>query len=118
MYVNTIVRKNSKTVCRPAGSSRLDPRYTSKVVKYSFSVLVWDVFFVVNMAPGTYFIPQNTTIREENYLDAQKDSMHRFFELHQPRGTFLHYSEPPHRCKMVWDALAEADLPVIICPGY
>lgn len=55
LYVNTIVRKNSKTVCRPAGSSRLDPRYTSKVVKYSFSVLVWDVFFCGEHGAGDLF---------------------------------------------------------------
>lgn len=81
LYENTIICvRSSKTVWCPAWSNRFGPRYTGNVVKSS--VMVWGAFCDEHGAEDLYFfLQQNTTMHDKNFMDALKDYMHRFFEL-------------------------------------
>lgn len=111
------IRMCARRVRRPEGSNRYHPRYTAKTVKHPASVMVWGIFSGENGAGDLFFLPKNTTMRAENYLDVLKDHMHHFFDTHQPGGVFMHDGAPCHKAKLVTEFLEEYHITVLEWPG-
>ena len=63
-----LVREQYKLVRRPSGVSRYDSRYIIKTVKHPKSVMVWGAFREDKGRGDLYFLPNNVTMRGDNYL--------------------------------------------------
>ena len=63
-----LVRGRYKLVRRPSGVSRYDSRYIIKTVKHPQSVMVRGAFSGDKGRGDLYFLPNNVTMRGDNYL--------------------------------------------------
>lgn len=108
-------RSRPRMVRRPHGSDRMDPRYTIKTMKHPSSVMVWGCFS--NFGRGSlYFLPKNTTMNGQRYLDMIKDKIPLTMALHQTT-TFMHDGAPCHRAKIVSKWLNDSKIGVLDWPG-
>ena len=78
-----LVRGTSKTIFRSLGSDRYDPKLTVKTVNDPSQVMVWGAFSRKGGCGGLYFLPPNVTMRGSNYVNALKDHMLKFFDMHR-----------------------------------
>ena len=58
-----LVRGTSKTIRRPSGSDRYDPKFTVKTVNHPAQVMVWGAFSGKGGREGLYLLPPNVTMR-------------------------------------------------------
>ena len=63
-----LVQGRYKLVRWPSGVSRYDSRYIIKTVKHHKSIMVWGAFSGDKGRGGLYFLPNNVTMRGDNYL--------------------------------------------------
>ena len=63
-----LVRGRYKLVRRPSGVSRYDFRYIIKTVKHPKNVMMWGAFSGGKARGYIYFLPNNVTIKGDNYL--------------------------------------------------
>lgn len=111
-----LVRGESKTVRRPRGVSRFDPRYTVKTVKHPDSVMVWGAFSGGKGRAGLYFLPKNVTMKGGNYINVLNEHLLCFWSIHEC-NYFMHDGAPAHRSKEVKTFLADKDIEVLDWPG-
>ena len=65
-----LARGGYKLVRMPSRVSRYDSSYNNKTVKHPKSVMVWGTFSGDKGRGGLYFLPNNVTMRGDNYLRA------------------------------------------------
>lgn len=111
----TTFNSRRKSVRRPNKSNRYDPKYTLKTVKHSPQVMVWGCFSAFGRG-SIYFLPQNTTMRGENYLQLLKDKLPLTMHLHRT-SIFLHDGAPCHKAKKVSEWLRSNNIQVLDWPG-
>lgn len=111
-----LVRGVSKTVRRPRGSSRFDPRYTVKTVKHPDSVMVWGAYSGVMGRGGLYFLPKNVTMKGSNYIEMLKDHFLPFWPIHGCKY-FMHDGAPAHRSKATQKFFKDELIDVLEWPG-
>lgn len=111
----TTFNSRTKSIRRPKNSNRYDPRYTIKTVKHSPKVMVWGCFSAYGRG-SIYFLPQNTTMRGENYLDLLQDKLPTTMAIH---GTsiFLHDGAPCHKARNVSEWLKNNNIQILDWPG-
>ncbi|KAK4323716.1 hypothetical protein Pmani_005597 [Petrolisthes manimaculis] len=111
-----LVRMASKTVRRPSGVSRYDPKYIVKTVKHPDSVMVWGSFSGYKGSGGLYFLPKNVTMKGANYIEVLRDHLLVPYDIHECE-VFMQDSAPAHRCKAVTKFLTDNNIPVLDWPG-
>ena len=111
-----LVRGESRTVRRPRGVSRFDPRYTVKTIKHPDSVMVWGAFSGGKGRVGLYFLPKNVTMKGSNYIDVLKEHLLSFWSIHEC-NYFMHDGAPAHRSKVVKKFLADTEIEILDWPG-
>ena len=110
------VRGTSKTIHRPSGSDRYDPKFTVKTVNHSSQVMVWGLSarkgvvgdctsFLLMWPWGGLFMWLLWKIICSNSFD-----MHRCH-------FFMHYGALAHKIITVRECLASHNIPVLDCPG-
>ena len=78
-----LVRETSKTIRRPTGSDRYDPKFTVKTVNHPSQVMVWGAFSGKGGRGGLYLLHPNVTMRRSNYVNVLRDHMLTFFDMHR-----------------------------------
>ena len=91
-----LVRGRYKLVRRPSGVSR----YIIKTVKHPKSVMVWGVFSGDKGRGGLYFLPNNVTMRRDNYLRVLDHHMPLFSDIRRCNH-FMQDGDPAHRSRVV-----------------
>lgn len=109
-------RARSKTVRRPGSVSQYDPRYTVKTVKHPDSVMVWGAFSGNKGRGGLYFLPQNVTMKANNYKTVVEEHLLNFWKIHQC-DYFTHDGAPAHSAKIVTKFLKDQKIPILEWPG-
>ena len=61
------IRSRSKSIRRPMGSNRYDPKYIVKTVKHPDSVMVWGCFSAKGPS-DLFFLPKNLMMNQKVYL--------------------------------------------------
>jgi|SRR5215469_10457883 len=108
-------RSRAKTVRRPIGSNRFDPKYTIKTMKHPASIMVWGCFSYFGLG-GLYFLPKNTTMNGERYLNMLKEKLQ--MSMHILRTTtFQQDGAPCHRGKIVKEWFNVNKIKLLEWPG-
>jgi transposase len=97
-------------VRRPKGS-RFQQRYIVPMVKHSSSVMIWGSFASSGRG-NLWFLPPNTTMRSENYLNVLKERLQPMMNI---RGTkiFMHDGAPCHQAVLVKRWLASQGIEIL-----
>lgn len=92
-------RDHRKCVRVPIGQSPLNPKYTTKTIKHSPSVMVWGCFSY-NGRGSLYFLPKGKTMNAKLYLEMLQAKLPAFMNILQC-STFMQDSAPCHTAKVV-----------------
>ena len=110
-----LVRGRYKLVRRPSGVSRYDSRYIIKTVKHPKSVMVWGDFGEDKGRGDLYFLPNNVTMRGDNYLRVLDHHMLPFWDIRRCNH-FMQDGDLTHRSRVVKKWLKDNHVPVLECP--
>ena len=111
-----LVIRGYNLVRRPAGVSRYDsPRYIIKTVKHPKSVIVWGAFGGDKGRGDFYFLPNNVTMRGDNYLRVLDHHMLPFSDIRRCNH-FMQDGDLTHRSRVVKKWLKHNHVPVLECP--
>ena len=112
----TIRVTSRQTVRRPPGSNRFDSRYTRKTVKHPPGVMIWGCFSGKMGRGGLFFMPKNTTMNSDRYIECLTDHLLPFMRSHGTKR-FLQDGAPCHTSKKSMAFLAEQPFEMIDWPG-
>ena len=110
-----LVRGRYKLVRRPSGVSRYDSRYIIKTVKHPKSVMVWGAFSGDKGIGDLYLLPNNVTMRGDNYLRVLDHPMLPFWDICRCNH-FMQDGDLAHRSRVVKKWLKDNHVPVLECP--
>ena len=102
--------RGSGTVRRPQGK-RYDPRYVLPTVRHSASVMIWGCFSMTGRG-SLWFLPPNTTMKAENYLELLKDRLQLMMAIREA-SIFMHNGAPCHQAKSVKNWLTGESIDVL-----
>ena len=110
------LRAVHKRVRRPLKSYKYSSQYTVKTMKHPESVMVWGCFTGDVGRGGLFFLPKNTTMNSERYIDVLENHMKPFMKIHKATH-FLQDGAPCHTSKKVKQYLKDSNMEVIDWPG-
>ena len=105
----------NSTVRRPVNSSPLSPQFVTPTVKHPPSVMVWGSFSAGGRA-GLHFLPKNTTLNSDKYIDILENHLLPFMEIRQCE-IFQQDSAPAPTSRRVKNWFADHDIPLLDWPG-
>lgn len=107
----TVTGTPSSRVYRKPGSDPLDPKYTSKFVKYPASLMAWGCFTYYGVG-RLVILPANEKVNQNNYLELLCDVLSDSFDKTKAR-VFMQDSAPAHVAKSVKQWLTDCEVPFI-----
>lgn len=111
-----LINPRSVTVRRPLAVSRYLSKYTRKTMKHPAAVMIWGCFSGRGGRGSLYFLPSNTTMNSDRYLDVLKEKLIPWMNR-QGVDKFLQDGAPCHKAKKVMTFLASQQLTVMDWPG-
>ena len=104
-----------RSVRRPLGSDRNDPRFTQKTVKHPASVMVWGCFSAKGRG-GLRFLEKGVTMNSERYIETLEERLPTHMHIHGC-NIFMQDNAPCHRSRRTMGWFDEAEIEVLEWPG-
>ena len=93
---------------------RFDERYTTQTMKHPPSVMIWDGMSV-NETAELFFLPPQTTMNGQKYIDLLKDKLELHMAIHKCK-ILMQDGAPCHRSKIVTQFLKSKKIQILHWP--